>query len=355
MSNNAEATTTMARERLQKCTFMLFKVSSSVGLIILLRMFAIDKFQQHDLLVPKSKTFGTTYSIRRLEKAYQDSDNTQRHLFVVDLRDSFLPHTTKLAVQACAGLYNREQIDETFQNRPIVYTLLNDPYDDLWRKELNLEPGNHIFPFIHPHQHQRLDGTDFLVRCLQDFPRRIRYRYYGPARRVVPNVLTVGSILEAIPLQDGDPIFDHVNPKSLTMVFDALTHPSFSANSEHDATEYVYDTYAKNTTSLAKINPGYSNSSFIPTPGANDYGPPLMHDMDISLVDFIFSHKLFAYFLYYGCVKWWNPGHAKNSHKLVTRMSEDRAGGTWPNPVPVYGYDDSWSVFGGDVFGKKPF
>jgi hypothetical protein len=279
------------------------------------------------------------------------SDESQKHVLIVDLRDSFLPHTTKLAAQACVGLYNRKQGEEISYNYPFVYTLLNDPYDDAWLKELKLESEHHYLPFIHPHKSKRLDGNDFLVRCLQEFPRRIRYRYYGPARRLVPNVITMGSLLEAIPLQDGDPIFDKIDPNSLSIVFDAITHPSFATNCEHDATQYVYDTYAKNTTTVAKINPGYSNSSFYPWSSTNNYGPPLSHDMDISLIDFVYSQRLFAFFLYYGCVKWWNPGPNKNSYNLVARMAEDRAGGVWPLIIPVYGYEDSWTLFGGDFFG----
>jgi len=106
-----------------------------------------------------------------------------------------------------------------------------------------------------------LNGTVFLVRCLQDFPCQIRYNYNEAARHVVPNVITVGSILEAIPLQDNDPIFKKVDPTNLSIVFED-------------------DTYAKNTTSIAKLNPGYSTSSFTRT-NENDYHPPIINDMDM--------------------------------------------------------------------------
>jgi hypothetical protein len=230
------------------------------------------------------------------------NSTNQTQLFVVDLRDSSIHHTTKLAAQACVGLYNRQQSIAT-----VAYTLLNEPYDDFWRKQLNLEP-------------EYLNGTIFLLRCLQDFPRRIRCSYNGAARHVVPNDITVGSILEAIPLQDDEPIFNKVDPTNLSIVFDAITHSLFAANIERNATKYVYDAYAKNTTSIAKLNPGYSTSSFTPT-SENDYHPPMINDMDISLVDFVYSERLFAFFLYYGCIPGRNPGWSENEYKLVTRMS----------------------------------
>ena len=37
------------------------------------------------------------------------NSTNQTQLFVVDLRDSSIHHTTKLAAQACVGLYNRQQ------------------------------------------------------------------------------------------------------------------------------------------------------------------------------------------------------------------------------------------------------
>jgi hypothetical protein len=288
---------------------------------------------------------------RVLQVGSLSNADRERHVLIVDLRDSFLPQTTRLAAQACAGIYNRKHDEDVSTNYPFVYTLLHDPDDDAWLKQLKLDSEYHYLPFIRPFKTSRLNGNEFLLRCLQEFPRRVRYRYYGPARRIVPNVITMGSILEAIPLQDGDPVFDVIDPKSLPIVFDAITHSSFARNSEHDATQYVYDTYAKNTTTIAKINPGYGTTSFYPWSSLNNYGPPLDHDMDISLIDFIYSESLFAFYLYYGCVKWWNPGPHKDSYNLVMRMAEDRAGGHWPNPVPVYGYDDSWTLFGGDFFG----
>jgi hypothetical protein len=329
-----------------KSTTSLKKICSA-SYMVLLTLSATAAFTVLYLLRKRISSTGN----RGLKVGTLSYIDVDRHVLIVDLRDSFLPQTTKLAAQACAGLYNRKHDEVVSKNYPFVYTLLHDPDDESWLKQLKLDSEYHFLPLIHPYKTSRLNGNEFLLRCLQEFPRRVRYRYYGPARRVVPNVLTMGSLLEAIPLQDGDPVFDIMDPKSLPIVFDAITHSSFARNSEHDATQYVYDTYARNTTTIAKINPGYGNTSFYPWSSLNNYGPPLVHDMDISLIDFIYSERLFAFYLFYGCVKWWNPGPHKDSYNLVMKMAEDRAGGRWPNPVPVYGYDDSWTFFGGDIFG----
>jgi hypothetical protein len=34
-------------------------------------------------------------------------------------------------------------------------------------------------------------------------------------------------------------------------------------------------------------------------------------------------------------------------------MAEDRAGGVWPLIIPVYGYEDSWTLFGGENYYKS--
>ena len=62
---------------------------------------------------------------------------------------------------------------------------------------------------------------------------------------------------------------------------------------------------------------------------------------DLSLTDFIVSARLFNFFLVDGCI----PGTAE--HDFVTLMA---ASNPWPSPIPVFGYDDSWLVFGGDFF-----
>jgi hypothetical protein len=46
--------------------------------------------------------------------------------FVVDLADSAVNMQNKIAVQVCAGLFNRESSSLS------VYTLLNQPYDGQW-------------------------------------------------------------------------------------------------------------------------------------------------------------------------------------------------------------------------------
>ena len=62
---------------------------------------------------------------------------------------------------------------------------------------------------------------------------------------------------------------------------------------------------------------------------------------DLSLTDYIVSARLFNFYLVNGCI----PG--TEEHAFVARMA---ASNPWPSPIPVYGYDDTWPLFGGDLF-----
>ena len=50
--------------------------------------------------------------------------------FVIDLANSAVSMPQKIAVQVCAGHMNRDS------NLPSVYTLLNQPYDSQWLRDI---------------------------------------------------------------------------------------------------------------------------------------------------------------------------------------------------------------------------
>ena len=61
------------------------------------------------------------------------------------------------------------------------------------------------------------------------------------------------------------------------------------------ATQYVFDRFGRRTTGLAMLNPGYDLFA------ADLKTPPITRDMPGTLVDLVFSRKLFTVFLVNGC------------------------------------------------------
>jgi hypothetical protein len=224
---------------------------------------------------------------------------------IVDVESETSP-AVQLALQACAGLYNR-------QRGGSVYTIMKDT-DSQWLQELAFGPA------------ELADSAQFLQSCVTAFP-CLRYSYTAQ-QPLLPNILTVGAVLGAVPLDEG------MTPACANPAFDAIA--AFAErNTPYLATQYVYENYVKETTGLAMINPGYDDNN------AKVWDPPLTGDMDASLVDFVFSAKLFVTFLINGCIP------ATPEHALLDEIA---AANPWPNPIGVYGYADYWKVFGGDLF-----
>ncbi|KAH8046761.1 hypothetical protein JL722_13509 [Aureococcus anophagefferens] len=98
-------------------------------------------------------------------------------------------------------------------------------------------------------------------------------------------IVTAAGVRDLLLLEDG--LVDH----DLPVVFDATKE--LAGASERDATRYVFDRYANETTTMAKMDPGYEGK------------PPhaaLTGSANPALVDFIVKEKLFNFFLYDGCV-----------------------------------------------------
>lgn len=224
---------------------------------------------------------------------------------VVDIEPE-TPPATQLAVQACAGLYNRGQGGS-------VYTRTSDK-DSRWLDELHLVPAEII------------TAAAFLETCAAAFP-CVRYAY-SAQQDLLPSILTVGAVLGAVPLDEGmavscdNAIFD------ATVAFEERDTP-------YRATKYVYDTYVEETTGLAMLNPGYDTND------PRVWDPPMTRDMQPALVDFVFSEKLFVSFLINGCIA------SSPENALLDDIVNQSP---WPSLTGVYGYADYWLVLGGYLF-----
>lgn len=213
----------------------------------------------------------------------------------------------KIAVQACAGLCNRKHGGS-------VFTHMND--NDLeWLKELDVQPD------------KILNATEFLEACMAEFPRCVQYSYQKQ-QALLPNILTVGAVLEAVP------VAVEMNIRWGETVFDA-TQEFRDRDTPYLATKYVYENYVNNTTGLAMLNPGYK------TDDSKVWDPALSGDMNPSMIDFVFSEKLFVMFLVNGCIQCTDQG------ALVNDIVNENP---WPKPIGVYGYANYWLVFGGYLF-----
>lgn len=227
-------------------------------------------------------------------------------LKVVDI-DPGLPASVKIAVQAGVGLFNRKQGGS-------VYTRMKDK-DTKWMEELGLRPD------------EIMDAAHFLELCMSEFPRCVRYSY-REQQALLPNILTVGAVLEAIPIDV------EMEVQCSTVVFDA-TETFKALNTPYLATEYVYFNFVNETTGLAMLNPGYRRGE------GKVWDPEMAEDMDPCMVDLVFSEKLFVMFLVNGCIE---------CTKQNTLLNSIVSTNPWPKPIGVYGYANYWMVFGGYAF-----
>ncbi|MCB9727106.1 MAG: hypothetical protein H6744_03155 [Deltaproteobacteria bacterium] len=209
----------------------------------------------------------------------------------------------QLAVQACAGLKNRALGGS-------VYVQM-DAADAKWLEELELVPGEVV------------SASAFVQRCVAAFPACVRYSY-SEQQALLPNILTVASVLGALPV-DVD-----LDIACESTAFDA-TQELATHSAPFEATQYVFEKYGAQTTGLAMLNPGYDTQ-----PDSLE-DPPLSRDMPAAMVDLAFSQKLFVVFLINGCV---DP-HPE--HEVLTQVVNESG---WPTPVGVYGYNNSWNIGG---------
>ena len=221
--------------------------------------------------------------------------------------DATSPGAVQLALQACVGLYNRREGGSVF------VTL--EAHDQVWIDELALKPA------------ETVSESAFLNRCIADFPSCVRYDYKAQ-QALLPNVLTVASVLSAVPIDDSMTLACKNVAVDAKQVFADKATPYL-------ATKYVFEQYGKQTTGLAMLSPGYDEH---PTDSAH---PDLTHDMRPALVDFVFAQRLFVLYFVNGCI----PDNPER--ELLSSIVN---AGSWPTPLPVYGYNSTWNVLGGDLY-----
>lgn len=234
-----------------------------------------------------------------------DDDAPDGAFTVVEIDPATWP-TVNLAVHACAGLRNR-------QHGGSVYTVMSDK-DVRWLDELDLGSG------------ETMDAGAFLDACRSEFP-CVRYSY-ADQQRLLPNILTVGAALGAVPLDEA------IATACTDVAFDAVAEFA-DRDTPYLATKYVFENFIDDTAGWAMLNPGYE------TLEGNVANPALAHEMAPELVDYVFSEKLFVTFLVNGCV-----GQTQENDLL----REIATSNPWPSPIGVYGYADYWMLFGGYLF-----
>lgn len=230
----------------------------------------------------------------------------------------------QLAVQVCAGIYNRNQ---TKNGAVYTFTTLRDV-------EWLVSTNNNDTTI---HKDCLTDPTDFIKECLDTTKGYLRYSF-SQQKIIVPNLVTLAAVLDAVPLEDEDLV--QLNMTNMMMnKFDAMAHFPTSLTSDHTnapriVTQWVFDNYGNQTFGLAKMNPGLN------VHGPRKVFPPLSRDPNLGLVDYIVKEKLFNFFLYFGCVP------LTDDHALMEQLATFKH---WQHPLSVMGYDDTIAA-AGDIF-----
>ena len=164
----------------------------------------------------------------------------------------------QLAIGTCAGL----------QNRPTSTTpAYQYNTGDVW---LGLVENITTKPSL-------TNYSDFISTCLKG-PAGGRYIRYNSTtqRALIPNIITLVAVLDAVPLQSTDE-----RPEATVLALDALA-VSPPGTSPHGATRYVFENHVNVTTAMNKLNPGYEDQS-----GKAILRPKLTKTPDTVPVDYI--------------------------------------------------------------------
>ena len=248
------------------------------------------------------------------------STTNSLNITIVDMRSANL--TTQLAVQVCLGLSNRQggAASTPPPSGPVpsgAYGVFADNDLDWLARLYNISSKAPL-----------TDADAFLHSCMAGAARGRRIRYHYDAQKLIaPNLLTLAAVLDAVPLED-----TMAAARGSTIVFDALQ--TWAGFVSINATRYMFERYANATTTMSMLNPGLDVQK-------NQRHPPLTGTIIPQLVDYIVSHRLFNFYLNMGCI----PG--TEEHALLDEMVTS---GVWPVPIAVFGYDDAWPIFGGDIF-----
>ena len=262
-------------------------------------------------------------SKQQLQQQRQVSKQPQNasSIMVLDLRDldyKVDSSPTVFAIQTCVGLFNRNVSLEG-----AAYTV--------WR-QADIDWLREIESMVDP-EYMSID--DFLGKCLTTVARR-RYIHYNFDKQqiIVPNLVTLAGVLDAVPLIQTNETLSWIETTKATMVFDAET--IFAGFSPYDATLYMFQNHAHQTTTMAKSDPGYNFDKI-------GKMPPLTRWPSLRLADYIVKERLFNFFLLSGCIP------LTKEHALMETMTRPNQPNTsqWPQPIAVFGYDDaSWGAPG---------
>ena len=211
---------------------------------------------------------------------------------IVDLFSSAPSVQTLLAVQVCTGLQNRDDYFNSSTSYGGVFTIQDD-YDVQWLRDL--------YGIVDP---STLPVDTFLAQCMSDTAVKGYILYdYSIQQALVPNLITLAGVLDAIPLEAS--MVDAYN--GYKMAFDATVQ--WNGYSPLNATQYMYDKYADQTTTMAIMNPGYDNA-------VNPSDPPLTQSPNLKLTDYIVKAKLFNFYLNDACIK------GTDEYELMLKMTQ---------------------------------
>jgi hypothetical protein len=224
----------------------------------------------------------------------------------------------QLTVHACAGLYNRREGGSIFvqTDADVPQAAIDGAVtrDEQWLEPLGLAPAGTI------------EAAEFIGECVAAFGGCLRYSY-ETQHEILPSILTVAAARGIPPLADESPT------RCTEPAFDA-TEVFADKTTQLLSTQYVFENHLYDTTGLAMLNPGYDRFAADPSE------PALIDDMQVALVDLVFSRRLFVVFLINGCI----DRHPEEA--LLSRIVNESG---WPTPLGVYGYNDSW-LAGGYVY-----
>ena len=235
------------------------------------------------------------------------------------LNASGLSASQSFAGLACSGLLNRDPATP-------AYVIFESPQDHSRGDDLawlELVSGITDPPMT--------SYDSFLDACLVSVKGRyIRYSAGTHAQqKLVPNIVTMAGVLDAVPLDTADPL----PPHATTVAFDALK--TFDKLTPLQATRYVFEHHVNGTTGMSKMNPGYQSQS-----GNASFHPKITSSVHIGLADYVVKERLFNFYLTEGCAP------LTEEHALMERIVKNNP---WPKPIGVMGYDQTFAG-AGDLF-----
>jgi GxGYxYP putative glycoside hydrolase C-terminal domain len=272
----------------------------------------MDKRKKRNWSRPMMNTTKTRHDDLFSSKLTQPKNPSSSIIMVVDVRSVDPP--LQMAILSCVGLFNRN--DSIAGPAYAVW----EPYDLDWLREIE------GMAYTNPNY---TSPKDFLTKCLGTVANQRYIHYnYETQQPSVPNILTLAGVLNAIPLTPSNTMTTAlIHETNSTMVFDA--EKELAGKSVYDVTEYMFNNYANQTTTMSKMDPGYDYSK-------SYYNPPCTNHPRLRLADYVVKERLFNIFLLEGCIPY------TKEHSLMEIMTQRDHPNIkqWQQPIVVMGYDD---------------